>query len=421
MSEKRENNDVRLAIDAYFSDVCANPSLKHLVLAQAKGEVKVKRKLSVGLIVTLVLILMAVSALAVALLSAQEMVENELVPMAQGNDQESYNEKFTNEELERIVVLAKENDIEMPARILDALEGGQGYYEEETIMAIAKQAFGDIPAGWTLEQQYWFEEIMVAIGFKEVNYHRVPGEGDMTLGEASALAAADILKEFGDDVTDTARWTRYATYIAQDDGEGGVYPPIWEIEYVPFSARDRSYYIGIDENGEISVSGGGGIDGATASQVIDHYTSVYGVFDGWTPETWIAFSEDIRGRAPGGNRGWAFQNVTYILPPENGISQERAGEIALQAVNLEYTTVRNAVCCMDGNTAIWKVETNTLRPEDIGSGKYTAIWLLEIDCLTGEIRDQREFVVGPNSKPLTRWMPLSVYENLPPMPASPNG
>ena len=56
---------------------------------------------------------------------------------------------------------------------------------------------------------------------------------------------------------------------------------------------------------------------------------------------------------------------------------------------------------MDGETPIWKVETKTKRPEDSGSGRYSAIWLVEIDCMTGEVRDKREFVVGSDMNSLS--------------------
>lgn len=42
-------------------------------------------------------------------------------------------------------------------------------------MAYAKSLFGPYPGQWTLEQQCWFEDAVVAIGYKDYNAARVPG------------------------------------------------------------------------------------------------------------------------------------------------------------------------------------------------------------------------------------------------------
>ena len=71
---------------------------------------------------------------------------------------------------------------------------------------------------------------------------------------------------------------------------------------------------------------------------------------------------------------------------------------------------------MDRSIPIWKVEVITQNPTDIGSGKYSAIWLVEIDALTGKVQDFREFVVGQDLNYLTRWIPWRVYEDIPENP-----
>ncbi len=247
------NNPIRAAIDECLSGVDALPSLRGEVLSQTRGEKKVKKRLSVGLVLTIVLVLIAVSALAVALLSAREIVEKEVLPMATGNDAGGLNEDFTYEELQKIVKLAEENGIALEGNIKERLEAGQGYYEQETIMALAKSEFGPYPAGWTLEQQYWFEEVMIAIGFKDVNYCCLPKEGDLSYDEAVALALERIKKEKGEDVTDSARWSRLITFCSDLDPDTGAYiPPSYGVEYMAKNTDDRSYRMTISSKGEIS-------------------------------------------------------------------------------------------------------------------------------------------------------------------------
>ena len=98
------------------------------------------------------------------------------------------NTAFSNEELQHIVALAEENGITLSDNIFRALENGEGYWEEEVIMSLAKAQFGPQPGQWTIEQQYWFGEMDVAIGFVDVNHNCLPGEGDLTYEEAYARA-----------------------------------------------------------------------------------------------------------------------------------------------------------------------------------------------------------------------------------------
>lgn len=102
------------------------------------------------------------------------------------------NTTFSNEELASIVALAEENGIKLSNSILRSLEKSEGYWEEEVIMSLAKAQFGPYPGQWTLEEQYWFEETVVSIGFKDYNQCRIPTEDDLFYEEAYAKAKAHI-------------------------------------------------------------------------------------------------------------------------------------------------------------------------------------------------------------------------------------
>ena len=63
-------------------------------------------------------------------------------------------------------------------------------------------------------------------------------------------------------------------------------------------------------------------------------------------------------------------------------------------------------------TPIWKIETHTMTPEDERAGTYTAIWLLEIDAITGIVREKREFEVGAGGMTImTRMVPFDICED----------
>ena len=68
---------------------------------------------------------------------------------------------------------------------------------------------------------------------------------------------------------------------------------------------------------------------------------------------------------------------------------------------------------MDGDVPIWKIETRSKKPENVRSAMYDALWLFEIDCMTGEIRDYQELGYGPDAPSmLLRYIPRRVYEEL---------
>ena len=62
---------------------------------------------------------------------------------------------FSAEDLAALVRSPNENGITLEEnnRIMQALKNGQGYYEEEAIMEIRRQALGGNISTWTLEQQ----------------------------------------------------------------------------------------------------------------------------------------------------------------------------------------------------------------------------------------------------------------------------
>ena len=90
MMDKELETRIRHALDAEMSGLRVTSSRREEMLRNAIGGRKVKRKMTVGLVLAIVLILTVATAMAVtvALLTAQEVVEDVAVPMAQGNDRD---------------------------------------------------------------------------------------------------------------------------------------------------------------------------------------------------------------------------------------------------------------------------------------------------------------------------------------------
>ena len=168
------------------------------------------------LAVTITALLIAAVALAVTLLTHQEIIEQVAVPLAVDNDASvGVNDTYNVEELAELVRSLNENGITLEEnnRIMQALQNGQGYYEEETIMEICRQAFGGNFYTWTLEEQDWFDRLMVDIGWYETYESCLPGENNMTYEQAEAFAFAELRKEFGEELNPEDR-TAYRARIA---------------------------------------------------------------------------------------------------------------------------------------------------------------------------------------------------------------
>ena len=88
MKDELFRQEVRSALDAAFSPHEPTEAQKENMYRQITGGIPMKRKtkISLGLVLALVLALLAVGAMAAALLSAQEVIEKNAVPMAREND-----------------------------------------------------------------------------------------------------------------------------------------------------------------------------------------------------------------------------------------------------------------------------------------------------------------------------------------------
>lgn len=351
------------------------------------------------------------------MLSVRQLVRQEILPMAQ-NDEGDYRETFTNEELSRVVQLAQENGIALSDRVMAALENGYGYDKQTAIMELVKTEFGADYGAWTIEQQYWFGETMVMLGFRSDNPCCLPGENEPNRQDCEVIAQKEIEARYGDDVADDSIWEKRASFarLAEDgvtDAE-----PHWYLSWNARSTARNSYAVELTAQEEIlSVTPSfAPTDDSTGNEIVDQYQQIYGSFGDWSVETWFALGQALRGREPGKARAWLFACANYILPPVGSVSQSEAEQLALDAAGETDTKVGSVVCCMDRGTPIWKITLKTLHPQDIGTGKYSRILLVELDALTGAVRNMQEYVVGSGMNMMLQWVPRSVVENPPPMP-----
>ena len=99
MKDKKLEQQIQHSLNAELSGLNTTSWQRDQFFENATGGYKVKRKLSYGLVLAIVLLLAAATAAAVALLSPKEVVEQVAVPMAQENDPDwRVNMEFSAEE-----------------------------------------------------------------------------------------------------------------------------------------------------------------------------------------------------------------------------------------------------------------------------------------------------------------------------------
>lgn len=386
MNEYLRREQVREAIDDCLSGALSRPSQRAAILRRAEKERRPARgKMRMALAAALILTLLAVGAVAAVWLSMREVVEQTVVPMAIDNDKGFLADAFTAQELENIAAIAAENGVTLPEKIIEKIEQGEGYWEEETIMALAKAAYGPIPGRWTLEQQYWFEEMAVAIGFKDYNAARIPGEDDLTYEQAASLAADAMQARYGADRERLLGGEDYLItrgYNAYRDENGQIQEPTWYFWFEPVSLADDEYIVTMDKAGEITEVRASLDRGRDYDAVHDHYSDVCGQEKTWPQEVWIAFGRDMQGVQSELTIAKCFQQTQYIAVPEGAITAQAAIEQAGRALEEGKILESSAVCMLFGeesNLPIWKVRLLI----DAEGERHTL--MAEIDCMSGDL------------------------------------
>ena len=419
MSDQRDKRFVQESIDSGLSVMQGDPWLAQRIMNQERtGGFIVKKRLSVGLVLAIVLMLITVTALAVVLLTPKEVVEQVAVPLAQENDMEGeYQDTYSKEELAQLIKALNENGItiEENNRILRAIKSGKGYWEDETIMEICRQAFGRDFTTWTIEEKHWYEEMMVNIGFSEYNCYLVPGEGDMTVSEARAYAAQKLNEEYSVNLPEISNddWRIEEWFFQYRDEEGNLETARWQFEYVNKNTGIGEYIVEFTRDGEvvdISESGfHGGIQKAESFSLAERIMEDrYGEKSNWSLEAWPEFGQMISGLTPETDNQRCYLQAGYCLLPEGHIGTGNAEIAVRQAVGREGAYEAAVFCCMDGDTPIFKV--NLRYPSNDGVG-YDAIWCGEVDCLTGELRNLKQYIPG-TSPMIMQFVPFSVVQSV---------
>ena len=416
-------NDFRQLVDRDLSGLRWDAKRQQKVLRalEPEGGTTMKRKMTMALALAVILMLGAMTAVAIELLSGMQVIEQVAVPMAQNNDTEEVTqESYTHEELVQLIQTLNENGITLDedGHIMRALRNGHGYWEEEVLMAICREAFGGNFSTWSIEEKHWFDNMTVQIGFKESNPYRIPGEGDMTIPEAKAHAAALLAAEYGVELPTESNeaWILWEWFYEAWTDEDGFHPAEWQFEYLNRRTNVQEYFVSFDQAGNLLDIAEAGFHGEQTTfdsfEMAERYFSdKYSSKALWPLEAWAEFGQAIANIEPESRSQWCYINAGYRLPPEGAISSEQAVQIAMEDIALPGDVETMIICCTSNDRPIYKVKLSILFPGSDTVGAYDAVWCLELDCMTGEILDKWEYTYGPDSPAIRMYVPFSVHES----------
>ena len=403
MDEYRENvKKVQKALNQDAAFIQSNPYLAQRVLNAAnaksygKGGLGVRKKFSLSLVLVLVVMMLTVTAVAAVLLSMRQIVDEHAIPMANEYSGESYTIEDTN----ILLQLAEENGIVFSEEGRDSiarfLSDGEGYPKEEMLMLLAKAEFGEQPERWTIEQQKWFDDACVAIGFIDSNEKDVPSGDDISEEDAYRLAAQYIYENCGNtfSVDDETQFHRGAQYIIND----GAYtcPKYWRIEFAGVGLKDPTYCVFLSDTGEfLDVEISLGIhEKSTYSDVINRYRELYG----WNPASWSqeilrAFRHDIDMCIPSNDKAYlCLKKVQYPDLDDDKLNQQQAVDIGAKHLGLREYMVDTAVYVTTQQRKVWRICFYVDLPDDSFQYYYADIDAMDGTVLYAHMVDGRTYL-----------------------------
>lgn len=240
MNHEKMREQVHAGIDRQCASLTSDPYRVQRVLdmaheTQTTGGFMVKKKMFVGLIFAIVMMLLTVTAVAAVLLSGKDFVNQFLAPMSSETEEEQWSEA----ELSQILTLAEENGVEITDEIRAAIESDDPLYKEELLRLFMKIDLGFYPATWPLEAQAWYNELLVKYGLAEEQTRFLPAEGEISQEEALNIARKYILDKWNVDVGQ-GEYTLHQQYMLSEDDETGAVTKIWDIEY---ESEDGTFYV----------------------------------------------------------------------------------------------------------------------------------------------------------------------------------
>ena len=384
-----------------------------------------KKKLSAGLILAIVLVLAAAAALASAPLNFREILEQAAVPLATGNDTgAAANPIYSADELAELVRTLEENGIILGEnnQVMQVLKRQEGYYEEETLMEICCEAFGGYFYTWTLEEQDWFEQLMVKIGFHESYESCLPGDGNLSYEEAEAFAFREIRAEYGEDLPleDRSIWQLERLFYLEDPEEpGDPASASWNFILKPKDLDHGQYDISFRDNDPegtawLSADLHDWTQPYTGAELLCQFFAVYSWHqEQWTQETWQKLHTMMQDATIGlqsetAQETKAYAATAYPEPDAQDIPKETAVRRAEEALQNPRAEQESAVLAEYEGSRSWMVFFRVPDQDENIEEDSSGLYAVEVDSRSGGVKGIRE--EGMDDSPAFAYVPEAAYE-----------
>ena len=310
MKDKKLEERIQHSLNAELSGLRTTSYQRDQFFENATGGYKVKKKISVAAILVAALMLITVTALAVALLSGKQAVKEVLVPIA---------------------TQSVTDDIRQKLSATDPL------YKEQLLRLFMKMDYGEIPASWPLEEQAWYDELLVELGLKDDRSRVLPEGDEIDENKALEIAQNYVFQKWNVDVANSEQYLLRVQYmITTDDNNQPVKQ--WDITYESTS-YDASYVISLTPDGHVVEDECYSIEMESPRESgeqtsVDANEDVMILMwqdDFYTVESLAAFSDRFGEQILSYENNWeqtrvlkAMLEIPYALPSSSEISPEAA-------------------------------------------------------------------------------------------------
>lgn len=428
MNDRNVRRRIHHALDTRLSGMTGDPWLAQHIIG-AEGRLRVKKKVSAGLILVLVLILIAFTALAAMTLNAfyEKTVkmesENGAIESWSADDKVAFVGLMLEAGIElKESAVAKLNDETLTESergalamqlITDYFPSRDGVLTSVDIIAREK---GPIET-WSLEDKVWLSELMAQYQPDETAFGRnlLPGDGDISKEQAEAIFFDHYEKEYGlaKDVFDLDSLTVFFGESTFDDGSGPRLLRRWvfNVDFrddISNELRDRLH--GLPDVGAY-ISAQGKIINAVDPFYFswyDEWNEISSSDEFWTVEGMVRIMDEWRPRVEAyreagdviGIELGHLTTVDFCLPEADDITLEQARTFAAAEViafaDIETDEIRfydvQEACYVneDGIRAYFFRYLPTKDAEEFGRGFFTyPSVIVYLDARTGETLDVR--------------------------------
>lgn len=360
-----------------------------------------KKILSSILVIILMLLQLSTNTFAQTQLSRREFVEKYMEPKSKHTKSDTFSE----EEWKEILDFAQKMGITLTE---EEKKPSSPIYKIEYIRYFLYPELG-VFFYWSIEDQAWYENLMVKYGLLKSASRVLPKKGENTEEETLAIATQYIKENFQVEVSigDTASHTFIREY--RQTIEKKKKTRLWSIILKANSPTLDSYFFTISPKGEIleferEIGIHNPNEVAPPDVVWDYYIDTYGLPFHWTQEIWEQRQKDLRRSVAAHPDVAEYYNIVfkqeYVSQQDSPLPKEKAIESCLQALSTLLDTdldeikqkfQTNALLLKGSQGLVWKIGMVQLRPNPrIGFLLYHA----EVVVSTGQVQNLMEATDG---------------------------